>query len=76
MTDIVIVDDSSTSRIILEKILDAHFSDRIRIVASCECVDTAKIAIEKFNPKLVFLDIEMPNKNGFELLNELELINF
>ena len=76
MIDTVIVDDSSTSRITLEKILDVHFRDIITIVASCGCVDTAKIAIEKFNPELVFLDIEMPNKNGFELLNELEVINF
>jgi len=76
MIDTVIIDDSSTSRITLEKILKTHFSYRIRIVASCECVETAKIAIEKFNPELVFLDIEMPNKNGFELLNELEVINF
>lgn len=54
MIDTVIVDDSSTSRIKLEKILDLHFKDIITIVVSCGCLDTAKIAIEKFNPELVF----------------------
>ena len=76
MINIVIVDDSSVSRVILEKTLNVNFSDKFRIVASCESVDTAIIAIKKFKPELVFLDIEMPDKNGFDLLKEIELIDF
>ena len=76
MINIVIVDDCSTSRITLEKTLNVNFKDKFRVVALCECVDTAIIAIKKFNPELVFLDIEMPAKNGFDLLNEIESIDF
>ena len=54
MTNIVIVDDCSTSRITLEKTLNVNFKDKFRVIALCECVDTAIIAIKKFNPELVF----------------------
>ena len=76
MTNIVIVDDCSTSRITLEKTLNVNFKDKFRVIALCESVDTAIIAIKKFNPELVFLDIEMPAKNGFDLLKEIESIDF
>jgi two-component system LytT family response regulator len=76
MINIVIVDDSSTSRVTLEKTLNVNFRDKFHVVALCESVDIAIIAIKKFKPELVFLDIEMPDKNGFDLLKEIELINF
>ena len=76
MINIVIVDDSATSRATLEKTLNVNFRHKFHVVALCESVDTAIIAIKKFKPKLVFLDIEMPHKNGFDLLKEIELIDF
>lgn len=76
MIKTIIVDDCSISRITLHKILTNTFANRFSIVAMCENADEAKVAIEKYKPQLVFLDIEMPNKNGFELLKEIEIINF
>lgn len=76
MVRTIIVDDSSTSRITLHKILTNTFANRFSVVATCESADEAKIAIEQFKPELVFLDIEMPNKNGFELLDEIKNIDF
>ena len=76
MINIVIVDDSATSRVTLQKILKVNFKDNFSVVALCDSVDNAVLAIEKFNPELVFLDIEMPDKNGFDLLKEIESINF
>lgn len=76
MIKIIIVDDSSTSRITLEKLLTKNFSDKYIIVASCEDSASAKKAIKAHKPDLVFLDIEMPNKNGFALLKEIKSINF
>ena len=76
MINIVIVDDSLICRVTLEKTLNVNFRDRFHVVALCESVNTAIIAIKKFKPELVFLDIEMPDKNGFDLLKEVELIDF
>ncbi len=76
MNKIIIIDDSSTSRITLEKFLTKNFSENFEIVGICEDVESAKKAIRAKKPDLVFLDIEMPNKNGFELLKEIKVIKF
>ena len=76
MIKIIIIDDSSTSRIILEKFLTQNFSEKYIIVAICEDAASAKKAIKVKKPDLVFLDIEMPNKNGFEMLKEIKSIKF
>lgn len=76
MINVIIVEDSSMSRIVLEKILKLRFKDKITAIVVCETVDEAIIAIKKFKPQLVFLDIEMPNKNGFDLLNEIGIVDF
>jgi two-component system LytT family response regulator len=44
----------------------------VEIVAECNCVKTAFKAITDYNAQLVFLDIEMPNGNGFDLLRMFE----
>ena len=55
--------------------LEQHCQD-IEIVAQCLDADTAKEKMKECKPDLVFLDISMPGKNGFDLLNELESIPF
>ncbi len=46
MNKIIIVDDSSTSRISLEKFITKNFSDKYEIVAICEDANSAKKAIK------------------------------
>lgn len=76
MIKTVIVDDEFNARELLEKLLSRYFPDKFLVVAKCECVDDAVIAIEQFLPELVFLDIQMPDKNGFQLFKELKKVNF
>ena len=76
MIKTIIVDDEYNAREFLEQLLQRYFPDKFLVLAKCESVDAAKLAIENFNPELVFLDIQMPNKNGFELLKSLKAINF
>lgn len=76
MIKTLIIDDEFNAREFLERLLMRYFPNKFLIIAKCESVDEAILAIEKFNPELVFLDIQMPNKNGFQLFKELKTINF
>lgn len=77
MLKCIIIDDESKARILLEAILK-EYCPNVEIVALCEDLPSGVKAIKKFNPNLIFLDIEMPGHSGLELLdffNEDE-INF
>lgn len=71
----IIVDDELNARENLRYLL-LEFCKQVTIVAEVSNVDDAVVAINKHNPQLVFLDIEMPRKNGFQLLEEFSEINF
>ncbi len=69
----IIVDDEPEALDILESLL-TDFSD-IEILSKDNSVDSALISILRHKPDIVFLDIDMPNKNGFELVKELKQLN-
>src|SRR5690606_10656975 len=62
--------------ILLEKTLDRSFPNKFNVVAKCNTVDAGVLAIKEYEPDLVFLDIQMPEKNGFELFKYFDVINF
>jgi two-component system LytT family response regulator len=62
----IIVDDESHARSLLSNTIKEHCKG-IEIVAEAENVKEAVKLINKHNVELVFLDIEMPNENGFAL---------
>jgi len=66
----VIIDDERLARNELKKLLLEH-SD-IEIVDEATNVDEGIEKIELHNPDLIFLDIQMPGKTGFDLLAEVE----
>jgi two-component system LytT family response regulator len=76
MIKTIIVDDENNASEFLEKMLHRFFPNKFYVCGLFETVDKAIIAIETFQPDLVFLDIQMPNKNGFELFKEIKEINF
>lgn len=76
MIKAVIIDDEINAQSLLEKTLHRYFPNKFNIVAKCNSVDSGVIAINKFEPELVFLDIQMPEKNGFELFKYFDVINF
>lgn len=75
MINCIIIDDETRSREALSKLLAKHCPD-VNIIAKAEDTETAKDRILQLQPDLVFLDIEMPNSSGFELLNEIKNLNF
>lgn len=75
MLKAIIVDDEGKARRILENFL-IEYCPQIQIVAIAEDVPHAVKAIQKLKPDVVFLDIEMPGYNGFQLLDFFEEIDF
>lgn len=75
MLKAIIVDDEGKARRILERFI-IEYCPQIEIVAMAEDVPQAVKAIQKTNPDVVFLDIEMPGYNGFQLLEFFETIDF
>ena len=68
----IIIEDSKLARIELREMLKQF--DTIEIVAEAENAEIALIQIKKLAPDLLFLDIQMPGKSGFDLLAELDTI--
>jgi two-component system LytT family response regulator len=72
----VIIDDENKSRETLNKIIERYFSDQISVVYLADSVKEGVFAINKYDPKLVFLDIEMPEENGFKLFDYFDYYSF
>jgi two-component system LytT family response regulator len=66
----VIVEDSRLARNELKELLKAHAE--ITLVGEAENVDDGLKLIEEYKPDMLFLDINMPEKDGFELLELLD----
>jgi two-component system LytT family response regulator len=69
MIKTIIIDDERLAREGLKGLLK-EFSE-IEIVGEAANVDEALELIDKLKPQLLFLDIQMPEKTGFDLLEEL-----
>ena len=76
MIKAVIIDDEINAQNLLEKTLYRYFPNKFNIVEKCNSVDSGVLAIKKYEPELVFLDIQMPEKNGFELFQYFDAIKF
>src|SRR5438552_18218432 len=66
----VIVDDEELARAYLHELAAAH--PQIRVVAACANGFEAVKAIAETAPDLVFLDVQMPKLDGFEVLELLD----
>jgi two-component system LytT family response regulator len=76
MLSCIIIDDEKKARDTFEKIVDRYLPDKLKVVFSADSVKEGAFAIHKYNPELVFLDIEMPIENGFKLFDYLEDVRF
>jgi len=67
MIKAILVDDEKNALEMLEWQLN-NYCPQVQIAATCTTADNGIASIIQHQPQLVFLDIEMPKKNGFELL--------
>ncbi|MEQ1675144.1 MAG: LytTR family DNA-binding domain-containing protein [Chitinophagaceae bacterium] len=77
MTDIhcIIIDDEEKNIKLLQNMLETHCR-HIKVMGISSCAKNGLQMIEDLQPQLVFLDVEMPHLNGFDLLQKLEPVSF
>lgn len=68
----LIIDDERLARKELMKLLEEH--PAIEVAGEAANADEAEKMIEELNPDLLFLDIQMPGRTGFQLLESLETV--
>lgn len=71
----ILVDDENGSRESLALLLE-KYCPQVQVLAKADSMTSALTAVQKYEPELVFLDIEMPNGSGFDLLEKIKDIDF
>ncbi len=67
----LIVDDEPLARMRMRKLLEPY-ADLVTIAGEAATGEEAVNLIRQIHPDLVFLDIQMPDKNGFDVLKEVD----
>ncbi len=75
MRKAIIVDDEQHCQVTLKKILEWNCPG-VEVIQTCSSVDEAGKYLSENTVDIVFLDIEMPGKNGFDLLYEMSSLDF
>lgn len=75
MDTLIIIDDNPNAQEFLAELLKTYCRD-LTVLGKANDIFEGKKLIKELHPDLVFLDVEMPNGTGFDLLQQLEEINF
>ena len=75
MLKAIVVDDEASSRNVLKDYIAKYCTD-VQLIGEADSVQTAKEIIAKNKPDILFLDVEMPKGNGFDLLEQLNDVDF
>ena len=71
----ILIDDESNSLEMMEWLLKTY-CPQVKIEAMCNAAEQGIQAINKYRPDVVFLDIEMPHMNGFDMLEQFDKLFF
>jgi two-component system LytT family response regulator len=71
----IIIDDEPDGRDALKMSIDKYCPE-IEIVDLCASADDGIASVRQHHPDLVFLDVQMPHKSGFNLLEEIGEFDF
>jgi two-component system, LytTR family, response regulator len=75
MLKAIIIDDEKDAVDFIRSIL-GEYCPNVDVVDTANSAKSGKISIEEHKPDLVFLDVEMPNGNGFDMLESITQIGF
>ena len=75
MPTAVIVEDELGARETLRELLSQH-CPQINVIGEAHDVKSGIDCINRYHPDIVFLDIQMPDGDGFDLITKLSNINF
>lgn len=75
MRKAIIIDDENRTRDLIAKMINSFGLD-IEAISAADSVESGIKAIEEYQPDLVFLDIQMPDGTGFDLLRSIDKKNF
>ncbi len=67
----IIIEDDESCQLRLIELIEAHF-DNLVLLNTADNIEKGRELIDKLDPDIIFLDIEMPGGTGIELLNRLE----
>ncbi len=70
----VVIDDEYSNRELLSTIISSN--QHFIVEGQADGVESGYQLIKELQPEVVFLDIRMPDGNGFELLSKFETVNF
>jgi len=65
----IIIDDERIARETFQDIIDRYLKERLEVKGLAASVKEGVELIKKYNPEIVFLDIEMPVESGFKLFD-------
>lgn len=72
---VIIVDDEKTSSGVLQEMIHRSLAD-LEIIAVCNTAEDAVLKLNTLQPDLVFMDIELPEMTGFEILERVPTTRF
>lgn len=71
----VLIDDERNALEMMEWLLKTYCPE-VQIAAMCSNAEDGIVAIKAHQPDVIFLDIEMPHMNGFDMLERFEQLDF
>jgi two-component system LytT family response regulator len=76
MINAIIIDDEEHCVARLRSLLAKHCADSVMIKGVFDSVETGLKAVENLQPDLVFLDVMLHDKTGFDILKQLPAVDF
>ena len=75
MVKAILIDDEKNSRDVLRQLI-SRYCPQIQVIAEADGYHSARAVLEQFRPDVIFLDVQMPDGSGFQLLESLNAIEF